>query len=157
MKICRKCKQEHSHPRCCPSCAKIRQKKWREAHPDKKREATRRWRESNIERAREVNANWNKSNPDSMRLILQNYRAKKRDSGILSKGLAQRLYNLQRGLCACGCGEKLGKDYHLDHIMPIALGGRNADDNIQLLKSTCNRQKHSKHPIDFMQERGFLL
>jgi len=41
--------------------------------------------------------------------------------------------------------------------MPLALGGANADDNIQLLRSTCNQQKHAKHPVDFMQQKGFLL
>jgi hypothetical protein len=25
------------------------------------------------------------------------------------------------------------------------------------LRSRCNQQKHAKHPVDFMQERGFLL
>lgn len=45
----------------------------------------------------------------------------------------------------------------MDHIMPLALGGTNTDDNIQLLCPTCNRSKHAKHPVDFMQQRGFLL
>jgi 5-methylcytosine-specific restriction endonuclease McrA len=45
----------------------------------------------------------------------------------------------------------------MDHIIPLALGGANTDDNIQLLRATCNLQKHTKHPIDFMQQRGYLL
>jgi len=28
---------------------------------------------------------------------------------------------------------------------------------MQLLNAICNLQKHAKHPVDFMQERGFLL
>lgn len=74
----------------------------------------------------------------------------------MSSGLAIRLYKLQRGKCAC-CGLPLGDDYHLDHIMPLALGGTNTDDNIQLLRAKCNMQKSAKHPVDFMQQRGFLL
>ncbi len=27
----------------------------------------------------------------------------------------------------------------------------------KLLRSKCNHEKHAKHPVDFMQERGFLL
>lgn len=76
--------------------------------------------------------------------------------GSLSAGLRSKLYRLQRGRCAC-CGEPLGDKYHMDHIMPLALGGTNTDDNIQLLRQRCNNQKHAKHPIDFMQQRGFLL
>lgn len=49
------------------------------------------------------------------------------------------------------------KTCHLDHIVPVAMGGPNIDENIQLLRQRCNNQKHSKHPVDFMQQRGFLL
>lgn len=42
-------------------------------------------------------------------------------------------------------------------IVPLALGGTNTDGNMQLLRSTCNQKKHAKHPVDFMQQRGFLL
>jgi 5-methylcytosine-specific restriction endonuclease McrA len=53
--------------------------------------------------------------------------------------------------------QPLGDNYHLDHITPITLGGSNTDDNMQLLRQRCNNQKYNKHPIDFMQSRGFLL
>lgn len=108
-------------------------------------------------------------NPDRNRLYcashkkevcanVQNREAKKRaNGGVLSKGLAQKLFKLQRGKCACGCKQSIGDNYHLDHIMPIALGGFNTDENIQLLRATCNQEKHAKHPIDFMQSKGFLL
>lgn len=99
-----------------------------------------------------------KANPELHRIQIQNRRAKQRASGgKLSKGLADRLFSLQRGKCACGCKQPLGTDYHLDHIMPLALGGSNTDGNIQLLRSKCNHQKSSKHPVDFMRQRGFLL
>jgi hypothetical protein len=41
--------------------------------------------------------------------------------------------------------------------MPLALGGSNTDDNMQLLRAICNYHKYTKHPIDFMQSKGFLL
>ena len=78
------------------------------------------------------------------------------NKGVLTNGLTAKLFVLQKGLCPC-CAQPLGDNYHLDHIMPLALGGSNTDDNIQLLRQRCNRQKHAKHPIDFMQSRGFLL
>lgn len=70
--------------------------------------------------------------------------------------IAERLFKLQRGKCAC-CKQPLGDDYHMDHIMPLSLGGSNTDDNIQLLRAKCNQQKSAKHPVDFMQQRGFLI
>jgi 5-methylcytosine-specific restriction endonuclease McrA len=91
------------------------------------------------------------------RIYRQNRRTRKLgNGGKLSKGLADKLFKLQKGRCAC-CRELLGLDYHLDHKMPLALDGKNIDDNIQLLCPFCNLSKGSKHPIDFMQSKGFLL
>jgi len=83
--------------------------------------------------------------------------AKRRgNGGVLSKGLSERLFGLQRGLCPC-CSQPLGDNYHRDHIMPIDLGGANEDWNIQLLRAQCNLQKRNKRPEVFMRERGFLI
>lgn len=81
---------------------------------------------------------------------------KKSNGGVLSHGLAAKLFKLQKGKCAC-CNKPLGPDFHMDHMIPLALGGPNTDDNIQLLRSTCNRQKHASNPVDFMQSRGYLI
>jgi 5-methylcytosine-specific restriction endonuclease McrA len=77
------------------------------------------------------------------------------NGGELSKGLIPNLMRLQKGLCAC-CREKL-VNYQIDHIYPLAKGGQNIDSNIQLLCPDCNRRKNAKHPIDFMQSKGYLL
>lgn len=101
---------------------------------------------------------WRADHPEAVRTIRQNRRARKLAAGgTLSTDIAERLLKLQRGKCACGCDQPLGDDYHLDHRMPLALGGTNTDDNMQLLRKRCNLQKHAKHPVDFMQSRGFLL
>lgn len=111
------------------------------------------WRRANPDYERNRRA----ANPNAARIKNNNYRARKRENGgMLSKDIAQKLLILQRGKCAC-CGKPLGKNYHLDHIVPVAKGGSNTDDNIQLLRSTCNHEKSAKDPIKFMQERGFLL
>ena len=130
---------------------------WRAANPEKTRAAAAAYRAKNLEKAREWTAAWSANNRESKRIHEHNRRARKKENGgKLSKNLAARLYKLQRGKCAC-CKLPLGDDYHLDHIMPLALGGSNTDDNIQLLRASCNLSKHTKHPISFMRERGFLL
>ena len=45
----------------------------------------------------------------------------------------------------------------IDHIVPLAKGGSDGPENIQLLCAHCNRRKSAKDPIVFMQENGFLL
>lgn len=131
--------------------------KWKADNKERIRLATVQRNQEKREVIRSQNSAWKKANPEAVKIYKQNRRARKRSNGgVLSRGLSEKLFTLQRAKCAC-CGLPLGDNYHLDHIMPLALGGSNTDDNIQLLRQRCNNQKYSKHPIDFMQERGFLL
>jgi len=145
---------------------------WNIANSERKKQAESAWIKLNSERKKANDAAsyaanrenrkkkgivWRAANAEAIRIKNQNYQAKKRlNGGILSKGLAAKLFNLQKGKCPC-CKQPLGNNYHLDHIVPISLGGSNTDDNIQLLRQRCNNQKSAKDPIDFMQQRGFLL
>lgn len=116
------------------------------------------WQAANPEKRKAARSKWSAANPEACRIYIQNRRSRKlKSGGNLSKGLAAKLFELQRGKCACGCKQQLGDGYHMDHIIPLALGGSNTDDNIQLLRAECNQKKGAKHPVDFMQSRGFLL
>jgi len=127
-------------------------------NPDKVLACTKAWQKANPDKVKAAKTAWNANNRESTRMYWQNRRARKLESGgKLSNGLAAKLFKLQRGKCACGCKQPLGDDYHLDHCMPLALGGSNTDENMQLLRKLCNLQKSAKHPVDFMQQRGFLL
>ena len=114
------------------------------------------YKNENPEKYAASKAAWVKANPEAIRLKAHTRRIRQSSGGVLSKGLITKLQKLQRGMCPC-CGLPLGEKYHLDHKTPLALGGTNTDDNMQLLRATCNMQKGAKHPIDFMQSRGFLL
>lgn len=130
---------------------------WRAANPGKAKAANVAWRAANPRKVKADNAAWHQANPEARRIHEHNRRARKRErGGALSQDLSARLFKLQRGMCVC-CNLPLGTNYHLDHILPLGLGGQNIDSNMQLLRSTCNQNKHAKHPIDFMQQRGFLL
>lgn len=151
----------------CKPCNKIRNDKWRAENPsynakyyaansEKIKAATATRYALNPEKANAAVAAWKRNNPGKRRIWEHNREAKIRSGGKLSNGLIGKLFDLQKGMCAC-CGKKLGDDYHLDHRMPLALGGTNTDGNMQLLTATCNMSKGAKHPVDFMQSRGFLL
>ena len=99
---------------------------------------------------------WKKNNKEKANIITNNYRNRKKNKGNLSKDLTSKLISLQKSRCAC-CGMPLGKDFHLDHIIPLHLGGMNIDTNIQLLRKVCNLRKGHKHPVDYMQSIGMLL
>ena len=132
--------------------------KARAANPEYTKLQNAKRRAANPEKSRAESRAWFAKNPNKRAVYEQNRRAKKRASGgKLSHGITEKLTNLQRGKCAC-CRSTL-KDLvqHLDHIVPLALGGAHEDKNMQLLCQTCNQQKHAKHPVDFMREKGFLL
>jgi 5-methylcytosine-specific restriction endonuclease McrA len=130
---------------------------WRAANIDKMRAADSARYKANSEKRRAQSKAWATANPEACRIIKQNRNARKLgNGGNLSKGLSAKLLKLQQGRCAC-CGEHLGDNFHLDHIVPLVLGGANEDWNIQLLRAKCNMEKHTSDPIDFMQRKGMLL
>lgn len=140
-----------------PEATKLHAKKYADANRDKKNASISRWRYANADRVKTVKSAWNKRNKGALSVFKQNRRAREKLlGGILSKDLAEKLMVLQQGKCAA-CYLPLEGDYHLDHIIPLALNGINEDSNMQLLHSTCNHKKHSKHPVEFMQKMGFLI
>lgn len=53
-----------------------------------------------------------------------------------------------------GCGrKKYADDFDLDHIVPRAKGGIDADENLQLLCSACNRTKGGRLSMTELRER----
>lgn len=136
---------------------RVRSNAWYNSNKEVAKKSRDNWNANNVDFKKIINAAWSVNNPEKRRIIAANRRFRKTASGgRLSANLPQKLFKLQKGKCAC-CNKLLGDDYHLDHIMPLALSGSNTDDNIQLLRAKCNLQKQAKHPVDFMQSRGFLL
>lgn len=152
-------------------------KKDRAENPEKYRERSAQYRANNAEQIKEYGAKYIKENRSEMARRSREWRSKDPErasevsrrgcqsrrarkaacGGVLSKGLADKLMVLQKRKCAaCQCDlSKSG--FHIDHIIPLSKNGQNIDKNIQLLCPECNLSKHAKHPIEFMQSRGFLL
>lgn len=136
---------------------KERGARYRSANREKVIATAAKYRAENKEKIRAATTLWRSKNLDYLRLVQHRRRARKRGSaGVLSVDLKDKLFKLQKGKCPC-CGLALGRNYHLDHIMPLARGGLNTDSNIQLLRAVCNLRKNAKHPADFMREKGFLI
>lgn len=139
--------------------ARENERRWAAANPERVAEKCRKWRKANPERACKNALKWQKANPEKKAELNHNRRAKvKGNGGKLSKGIVKRLMTLQKGKCGCGCGADLkATGHHLDHIMPITLGGLNNDTNVQLLTPKCNMRKGAKHPDDWARENGKLI
>lgn len=112
------------------------------------------WRKANPGRHDALKEAWRKANPEHSRAAVRRRRARIRGSeGNHTAADVLRLFEAQRRMCAiCACS--IEHKYEVDHIMPLALGGSNGVENIQLLCPNCNRHKSAKHPSKFQQERS---
>lgn len=92
---------------------------------------------------------WARDNPVLVQAAHRN-RAARRDGngGKHTAGDVRDQRQRQKDRCYW-CGEKTGKHYHVDHVIPLALGGTNGPENIVIACPTCNLRKGAKHPIDF--------
>lgn len=149
---CGKVERSEKSGRCIP-CKKVISEKYYNKNKDLISASHKKWRLENPEKSAEYAARWKARNPEAVRLI--NSARRRGGGGRPSRGIVRRLFDLQRGKCAC-CGSLL-TSFHVDHIMPLALGGSNDDKNLQLLLPSCNLKKSAKHPIDYMQSKGNLL
>lgn len=101
------------------------------------------------------------ANPERKAAAGRSRRARKRNAEgrhVVADVIA--IFEKQRGLCAY-CGEKLlrsgPRKYHVDHIVPLALGGSNWPSNLQCLCKTCNLSKGAKDPIEWANQKGMLI
>lgn len=173
-RFCPKCQTETKRKPsgACRPCNAQRTAKYRAANPEKVKAGIDAWRlenktkanasstawaVANPEKLRASSAAWKKANRKAVRVTVQNRRAMIRGAGgsHTVRDIAE-LMSLQKSKCAC-CKCDIKKKHHVDHIEALVNGGSNDRLNLQLLCPTCNQQKHAKHPIDFMQEKGFLL
>lgn len=159
----------------CYSCSRERTAEFNKRNPEKKRAWDARYAENNKEAVAEIkkrhylkNAEliknrvkqWAIDNKEraqqSWNAATRAYRARKRNSsGSHNRKDISKLFELQRGKCAC-CKSLLNA-FHVDHVVPLKKCGSNDFYNLQLLCPACNARKGAKDPVSFMQENGFLI
>jgi 5-methylcytosine-specific restriction endonuclease McrA len=142
---------------------KISEKK-KESHENNKLSVNAKSREyysKNKERICEQKKIYRSENSELVINHNRNARARKRGAeGRHTAAAILAIFEAQRGVCA-NCQARLFKSgankYHVDHIMPLALGGSNWPGNLQCLCKACNLSKNAKDPIEWAQENGRLL
>lgn len=116
------------------------------------------YREANIASAKA----WAEANPDKARdysrMNRRNRRARAKDAGgtHTAADLAEILA-AQGHRCAYCRADLLTAKRHVDHILPLALGGSNGRENLQYLCQQCNQSKSARDPIVYARSIGLLL
>lgn len=131
--------------------------KWQRKNPDRRRAIDRRWAEKHPEQRRAISQNYRLKNPEKMAAQRDARRARLQNAeGNYTAEDVRRIAIAQRRRCAY-CRQKLGKPFHIDHIIALSRGGTNWPRNIQLTCVRCNLTKHAKDPVDFARQIGRLL
>lgn len=132
-------------------------KKWASDNKDAISGASRRWYSRNPEQAVKISRQWAINNPEKARARCRNRVAKKRNaSGSHTSDQILEMLKKQKWKCVY-CAVSIKTKRHIDHIIPLALGGANDIGNLQGLCPTCNCRKNAKDPHEWAKEIGFLL
>lgn len=141
-----------------PEKVKEKRRRLHEINRDSYNTRSRLWNKENFERASARGRAWKIANRENVCA----HSSKRRALKIMSTGEytgedVREIRRLQKNKCAyCRVCLRNGKT-HIDHIMPLALGGSNGRENIQILCSGCNLSKGARHPVEFAQRIGRLL
>jgi 5-methylcytosine-specific restriction endonuclease McrA len=124
-------------------------RRYREENRDKHRSDNRRWRANNLEKARKSANEWRKRNPEKGREVERRRRAAKvgdpytEDDVLFSYGTVCHLCGEEIDMAAPRrigrAGWQMG--LHVDHVVPIALGGPDCLENVRPAHGLCNVAK----------------
>ncbi len=131
---------------------------WYKRNAEKERQRARRKRHQNLEKYRGNSRQYNSDNLPRLAVIARNRRARqKQNGGKHTIGDVAIIFKHQNGCCGyCRAPLTLG-NCHVDHIVPLARGGANGRQNLQVLCPNCNQTKSARDPIEFARSRGLLI
>jgi 5-methylcytosine-specific restriction endonuclease McrA len=154
-------RNKDGHGSWCKDCKNKKNVEWAKANPKTVAKISKKWREANLDKVAKLKAEyrsnpknkkaeleqkriWASNNKDKIRLYSSNRRANKRNS---DKALVTDtdFSNLYLQPCAY-CGAKAEQ---IDHIIPLARGGRHAIGNLAPSCTKCNQSKGSKLLIEW--------
>jgi 5-methylcytosine-specific restriction endonuclease McrA len=132
-----------------------RARAWYSDNKERHQALCRKYQEENKESISDMGRAWREANKDKVLVYSRARKSRVRAAeGTWSFSHVEEMLIRQLGLCVY-CGAQLDNNYHVDHIMPLYLGGSNWPANLQLLCQSCNLRKGRKHPDDFEREIGF--
>lgn len=138
-----------------PEKVAARKREWRKANPEKvkrhKSESQKRNRASaNIRQKR-----WRDTHPNEVREVTRIFQHRRRHAGSkftrADVELQKKAQTDKKGVLHCWwCGNPIMGKYHIDHRIAIVNGGTNDPGNLCLAHPQCNQAKSNRTPGEFM-------
>jgi len=122
---------------------------WRAKNRARYNKETREQRNTNSKHVNELRRLRLRRNPERVRVVQRNRYA--RQMGAEGHHTAQDieiLYKAQKGRCYW-CDKRVGKDYHVDHVIPLSRGGTNWPSNLVIACAYCNCSRGNKLPHEW--------
>ncbi len=136
----------------CKECSKKKTKKHYKEHPEYYQEYTK----THVEQINQHTRNYHRTHVKEILLLNRNREIRRKGAqGTYTAQDIQKQYANQKGKCYY-CHIKMGRDYHVDHVIPLSRGGSNDPSNLVLACPHCNLSKNSKLPHEWY-EGGRLL
>jgi 5-methylcytosine-specific restriction endonuclease McrA len=128
---------------------------WREEHRDEVLEYSKNYYyahkddEEYQRKASEYRKEYYREHKDYYLAIARNRKARVKNAvGTHTASDIELQHARQHGKCFW-CGKRVGRDFHVDHVVPIFLGGSNGPENLVISCPACNMSKGAKHPMDW--------
>lgn len=93
---------------------------------------------------------------DQERDVRAAWAAKNRAHGDITASALAEIRDEQGDRCAW-CGTELDGGGHIDHVTPVALGGRSDRGNLVWSCRSCNLRKRAMSPQDWERERWLAM
>jgi hypothetical protein len=121
-------------------------RQWINLNPEKRTAVCKKYYQNNKEKVGLANKKWRDNNKEKAKAIWKRIagqrREKIKDSIPLSKNqkkIVEFLYQQAQRLQS-----RLGIKFHVDHIVPIAKGGKHTPTNLQVIPASINVRKHAR-------------
>ena len=129
-----------------------RRREYRAANLDSVRERGRIWAESNPDRVKAYMRQWQVANPEALQLHQRRRRARKVGNGVFVVTVEEIRRMLGQPCYLCNNAQSTA----IDHIIPIAKGGRHSIGNLLGSCRLCNLRKGTKFLFEFKVRRRVL-
>ena len=121
---------------------KAEKKAYYEANADKIKAEKKAYREANADKIKARQKVWRENNLELRNFLEQKRRALKIPALLptTDDGLIKKLYKQRAEM-----SKKRGEEYHVDHIIPLSIGGAHHQDNMRVITAKENLEKRDKY------------